>query len=460
MGRKKLEEAGPPGSAGRLRVELVAADRFISFVTWGVAAGMIVWSMLNATPYVADHLAPEWRNTAFVLPLVVDLAFLGSLRADEIASRHNVSGGWWAAVLRLFTGAGSVFLNIGHAAEKGDWTGVFQHLITPGILVLLAEAGPVYRRRLAGRLDDVERAEADKAEAARKVAAAEADRRRRLAQEEADRQAEADRAEADRARRQRREDQEFALDLEEKRESARATRELQARRLDLEEKRLAVPVPAAHNGADGMTARRYNGTTAPIAPAPQPRSVAAPAAPVRVPVVPVASTPPTGVPAPQARTGAANGHPVAPKADPDTTAADKAAQALHSAPQAPAAPRTTDSAAFARPAEPAPAETRKDATASVAAAQTGPARVTARLDHQEDKPAPATPAGPVKDWDLPGLPAEVRPGVDPVMLTDAQVTARIDYGLTQEWTQRRIGEFAGRSATVVNRRKKERERAV
>ncbi|MET9915300.1 hypothetical protein ABZZ74_53340 [Streptomyces sp. NPDC006476] len=40
------------------------------------------------------------------------------------------------------------------------------------------------------------------------------------------------------------------------------------------------------------------------------------------------------------------------------------------------------------------------------------------------------------------------------------MTARIDYGLTQEWTQRRIGEFAGRSATVVNRRKKERERAA
>ncbi|MFG3158195.1 hypothetical protein ACGF7W_39855, partial [Streptomyces sp. NPDC048219] len=441
MGRKKLEEAGPPGSAARLRAGLVAADRFISFVTWGVAAGMIVWSMLNATPYVADHLDPDWRNTAFVLPLVVDLAFLGSLRADEIASRHNVSGGVWAGLLRLFTGAGSVFLNIGHSAEKGDWTGVFQHLITPGILVLLAEAGPVYRRRLAKRLDDVERAEADKAEAARRAQQQEEDRQRRLAQEEADRQAERDRAEAERERQQRRDDQQFALDLEEKRESARAARELQARRLDLEEKRLTTR------------------------PAPQPRPVAAPATavPVRVPVVPVAPAPHTGVPAPQARTGAANGHPVAPKADPDTTAADKAAQAvqaLHTAPQAPAAPRTTDSAAFARPATAAP---RKDATASVAAAQATPGRITARIEDQEDKPAataPAdskilerptpqpAPAGPVKDWDLPGLPADCAPGRAPELLTDAQVTARIDYGLTQEWTQRRIGEFAGRSATV------------
>ncbi|MFE2562146.1 hypothetical protein ACFXGT_40325, partial [Streptomyces sp. NPDC059352] len=406
--------------------------------------------MLNATPYVADHLDPQWRKTAFVLPLVVDLAFLGSLRADEIASRHNVSGGAWAGLLRLFTGAGSVFLNIGHAAEKGDWTGVFQHLITPGILVLLAEAGPVYRRRLSKRLDDVERTEADKATAARKTAAAEEERLRRHAQEEADRQAEADRAEADRARRQRREDQEFALDLEEKRETARAARELQARRLDLEAKRIAAPVPAAHSGVNGMTARRYDGTTAETIPAPQPRPVPAapvPAAPVRVPVAPVAPAPRAEVPAPQARTGAANGPTVAPQADPDATAARKAVQAPQSAPQAPAEPRTTDSAAFARPAEPAPVQPRKDVTASVAAAQTAPARVTARLDeHQEEKPAP--PAGPVKDWDLPGLPAEVRPGVDPIMLTDPQVNARIDYGLTQGWTQRRIGEFAGRSATV------------
>lgn len=231
-----------------------------------------------------------------------------------------------------------------------------------------------------------------------------------------------------------------------------------------------------------MTAHRYDGTTAQNAPAPQPRPVTAPApaAPVRVPVAPVAPASHPGVPAPQARTGAANGHPVAPKADPDTTAADKAAQAvqaLHTAPQAPAAPRTTDSAAFARPAAPATAAPRKDATASVAAAQATPGRITARIEDQEDKPAatapadskilerpapqPApAPAGPVKDWDLPGLPADCAPGRAPKLLTDAQVTARIDYGLTQGWTQRRIGEFAGRSATVVNRRKKERERVA
>lgn len=445
MGRKKSQEAGPPGSSARLRAGLVAADRFISFVTWGVAAGMIVWSMLNATPYVADHLDPDWRNTAFVLPLVVDLAFLGSLRADEIASRHNVSGGAWAALLRLFTGAGSVFLNVGSAWEKGDWTGVFQHLITPGILVLLAEAGPVYRRRLARRLDDVEREETDKAAAARKDQEQEEDRRRRLAQEEADRQADRDRAEADRARQQRRDDQQFALDLEEKREAARAAREIQSRRLDLEEKRLTVPVPAAHNGANGMTAHRHNGTTAPTAPQPRPAAAPAPAAPVRVPAASVATAPHTGVPAPQARAGATNGHPVAPTASPDTTAADKAAQAvqaLHNTQQTPAAPR-------------------QDATAVMAAAQTTPGRVTARIEDQKAKPAtdpderPApVPAGPVKDWDLPGIPSDCAPGRAPELLNDAQAHARIRYGHANGWAQRRVATFAGRSPSTVHKHMK------
>ena len=66
----------------------------------------------------------------------------------------------------------------------------------------------------------------------------------------------------------------------------------------------------------------------------------------------------------------------------------------------------------------------------------------------------------MKDWDLPGLPAGCAPGRAPELLTDTQVNARIDYGFTQEWTQRRIGEFAGQSATVVNRRKKEWERVA
>ncbi|MFH8477228.1 hypothetical protein [Streptomyces sp. NPDC018000] len=99
----------------------------------------------------------------------------------------------------------------------------------------------------------------------------------------------------------------------------------------------------------------------------------------------------------------------------------------------------------------------------MAAAQTAPNRVTARVDteqREQPTPAPAKPAGPVKDWELPGLPAEVRPGVEPVMLTDEQSRARIRYGLGRGWTQRRVGEFAGRSATTVNKVKAAMESSV
>ncbi len=62
------------------------------------------------------------------------------------------------------------------------------------------------------------------------------------------------------------------------------------------------------------------------------------------------------------------------------------------------------------------------------------------------------PAGPVKDRDQTGFPADCVPGRMPELLSEKQVRARIMYKLTRTgWTQRRIGAFAGRSATVVNR---------
>lgn len=53
--------------------------------------------------------------------------------------------------------------------------------------------------------------------------------------------------------------------------------------------------------------------------------------------------------------------------------------------------------------------------------------------------------------DLPGLPADCAPGTGSALLTDAQAHARIRYGLSQGWTQRRIGEFAGREPSAGER---------
>ncbi|WP_332010494.1 hypothetical protein OH736_45985 (plasmid) [Streptomyces sp. NBC_01650] len=440
MSRKKLErspDSRPVSELARLRAEIGSADRFITWVTWSCAAGMVLWSMLNATPYVRSHVAVGWESTAFVLPLVVDAAFIGALRADEIASRHGVRAGAWPVLLRLFTGASSVFLNIGGSWEKGDRTGVFQHLVAPGLLVLLAEAGPAWRRSLAAKLAAAERT-------AEQEQRREADRQRRQVQEDADRAAREEREDADRKRaqrledeqrerEQRQEDEQRALDLEEKREANRAARKIEERRLDLEEKRLTTSVHAAHSAADGTTAHRYNGTTA----------QGAPAAPVRVPVAPA---PRAGVLAPQARTGADSGPVVAPMVDAPATAAYRPV----SAPVASSAPRTTDNAAFARPADRAPA--RKDATASVAAAHATAGRVSARVDVDVvDQESPAEKAGPVKDWDLAGLPADCAPGRAPELLTDTQAHARIRYGHKNGWSQRRVATFAGRSPSTIHK---------
>lgn len=298
-----------------------------------------------------------------------------------------------------------------------------QHLIAPGVLVLLAECGPVYRRRLVNRLTAAEEQERREQERRRVRDQQEAERRRRQEQQDEDCRRAQEQEDQDRLRKQRQEDgerqrrqdqedQERAAELEEKREAARAARSLEARRLDLEGKRLTITVPAVHGGGAVMTAHRHDGVTAPTAPAPQPRPAApAPTAPVRVPAAP-------------------------------------AHRAEVPARQAPA---------------PSPALARTESPASVAAVQASLGRVSARIEEcQEDKPPTATatpadsqiwerptpqpaPARPTRDWDLPGLPADCAPGRKPELLTDAQVTARIDYGLTQEWTQRRIGEFAGRS---------------
>lgn len=77
--------------------------------------------------------------------------------------------------------------------------------------------------------------------------------------------------------------------------------------------------------------------------------------------------------------------------------------------------------------------------------------MTARVDQEHQEPEPAPAAGPVKDWDLPGLPKEAGPGLRPEVLTDAQSLARIRYGHENGWAQRRVAAFAGRSPSTVHK---------
>ncbi|MFJ2645047.1 hypothetical protein [Streptomyces sp. NPDC087511] len=415
-----------------LERQITGADRLVTWGTWGIAAGAVFYSLLTGTPFVRAHTPKGWEDSAWALPLVVDIAFVIALHADSVVSRLGVTAGYWPLLLRVATGAGSLYLNTWASVEKSDWVGVATHMIAPVLLVLAAEAGPAWRRAMARKLADAVAADqaAQDAQRARKRQEDEDARRKR--QEDEDREKAAQRAEEDRqraqrlederrAREQRQEDEQRALDLEEKREAGRAARQLEVRRLDLEEKRLTTTVPTAQSRIDGTTANRNDGMAASVAPA-------APA-PVRVIPAPAPARPPLTVPA------------AAPAPTPSREPAPAAVQA---------AVRASEGASAVGAAA-GPVPVRSATSGAVAAAETR-SRVSARLDvsDRQEQPA-AAPAGPVKDWDLPGLPADCAPGRAPELLTDTQAHARIRYGHEHGWSQRRVATFAGRSPSTIHK---------
>lgn len=121
--------------------------------TWFLAAGVVTYSLMTTTPFVADHSAEGWEWSAFLLGLMVDVAFVMALQADSVLSSYGVQEDThWPRTFRWFTGGASVFLNVGISVSHRDWVGVVIHLIAPALLLIVAEVGPVYRRSLAGVL--------------------------------------------------------------------------------------------------------------------------------------------------------------------------------------------------------------------------------------------------------------------------------------------------------------------
>jgi len=169
----------------RMRAEIGRMDKLLSLGTWGIAAGLVVYSLMTGTPFVAAHSPKGWEATAPILPAVVDIAFLISLQADSVLSRYRQSGGWWPGLLRWVTGAASVYLNDAASVLHRDWTGVPVHLIAPVVLLLAAEAGPAYRRAMGRAREEVRKEEARLREEARRERAAE--RAQELAERQEDR---------------------------------------------------------------------------------------------------------------------------------------------------------------------------------------------------------------------------------------------------------------------------------
>ncbi|MFJ9772722.1 hypothetical protein ACIRVF_16015 [Kitasatospora sp. NPDC101157] len=119
----------------------------ISTGTWVLTGAVVAVSMSTAAPFIDAH-SPGY-GTGPVMAVAGDGCFILSLQADSTLARFGVSAGRWPALFRWVTGLATVWLNIGAAALAQDLVGVVIHLIPPLLLLLVAEAGPAYRRALA-----------------------------------------------------------------------------------------------------------------------------------------------------------------------------------------------------------------------------------------------------------------------------------------------------------------------
>jgi hypothetical protein len=127
-------------------------NRLLTAGTWFLIVGVVFYSLLTTTPFVAEHTAAGWEKSAPLLGLMVDVAFVMALQADSVLAQLGVRGGAWPIVFRWVTGIASVFLNTWRSISAGDPVGVAVHLIAPALLLIVAEVGPVYRRRMAEAL--------------------------------------------------------------------------------------------------------------------------------------------------------------------------------------------------------------------------------------------------------------------------------------------------------------------
>ncbi len=131
-------------------------NRLLSAGTWFLIAGVVFYSLLTTTPFVADHTAHGWQKSAPLLGLMVDVAFVMALQADSVLAQLGAKGGRWPVAFRWFTGNASVFLNTWRSIALHDAVGVAVHLIAPALLLIVAEVSPVYRRRMATALTTAE----------------------------------------------------------------------------------------------------------------------------------------------------------------------------------------------------------------------------------------------------------------------------------------------------------------
>ncbi|MBK3629157.1 DUF2637 domain-containing protein [Streptomyces sp. MBT49] len=144
--------------------QIRSAEKTLSYGTWAITAGAVLFSVLTVTPLVERVTPDGWDRTAPILPLVVDTAVVIVVRLDATVARLGGTSGAWPAVLRWMTGLMTLLLNIGDSALKGDAVGVAVHSVAPLLLIATAEAGLAYRRAINRSVETIERSRAAEAQ--------------------------------------------------------------------------------------------------------------------------------------------------------------------------------------------------------------------------------------------------------------------------------------------------------
>lgn len=228
------------GQAGDSRLDtmspkqLTAAETTLRRGTWAITAGAVLFSVLTVTPLVERVTPAGWDWTAPILPVVVDTAVVIVVRLDSTVSRLGGSTGGWPAVLRWMTGLFTLLLNIGDSALKRDLVGVAVHAVAPLLLIVTAEAGLAYRRKIHVQVERLERSRLEQEERSREQERADRERQRLEREQQEQRREQREQEARERAAALERERAEFeAQQRREEREHAAA---LERERLEREER--------------------------------------------------------------------------------------------------------------------------------------------------------------------------------------------------------------------------------
>ncbi|MEU3438519.1 hypothetical protein [Streptomyces sp. NPDC006863] len=228
------------------QADVDAAEKVLK-LSWIIVFGVILFSVFTVTPLVEQSTPDGWKWSAWILPLVVDVAVVISIRVDAIVARMGGSTSGWPVVLRILTGGASVLLNVGGSALKGDWVGAAVHTAAPAVLIVVAEASLKWRREIAAASARIEAERREQAEERKREqreredrarAEREAERQAREAREQAARDAEREAREQAAAEREREREHAARVERETREHAARIAREERAAEAEREALRL------------------------------------------------------------------------------------------------------------------------------------------------------------------------------------------------------------------------------